>query len=111
MDVEKKAKKYAGFPLDREIGYEEEHYAPGKVDVYYAFIAGYEEATCWIPVEEKLPPCSNQDLLIKGIDTRGIEGIVDIGYMHDNYEMVPKVDGFISLGGVLVKVTHWRYID
>jgi len=58
----------------------------------------------WISVEEALPPCVDKDLFLLGIDTRGVENIPDVGYLHPS----PKGDLFIS--GELVKVTHWMYI-
>ncbi len=75
------------------------------------FEAGIEFAQRWIPVEKELPPCSDTDILLKGTDDRGIEGIVDIGYMHDSPDNKPKLENFLSLGGVLIKVTHWRPIE
>ena len=75
------------------------------------FKAGVNFAQTWIPVEEELPPCSDTDILLKGIDDRGIEGIVDVGYMHDSHDNTPYVENLIGLGGVLIKVTHWRPIE
>lgn len=69
------------------------------------------ECQRWIPVDDELPACSDEDILLKGIDDRGVEGIVDIGYMHDTPNGKPHINGFVSLGGVLVKVTHWRLIE
>jgi hypothetical protein len=77
-------------------------------DTEAAFIAGVEFAQRWISVDKELPPCSDEDILIKGIDLEGREGIVDVGYMH---EKTPRVENFVSLGGQLVNVTHWRQID
>jgi hypothetical protein len=79
-----------------------------RIMIHRAFCAGAEFAQRWTPVEKELPPCSDIDILIKGIDDEGREGIVDIGYMH---ESVPRVENFVSLGGVLREVTHWRYIE
>ena len=67
-----------------------------------------ERKTKWISVDDELPKVSDIDLLIKGIDLRGKEGICDIGYMHGNN---PSKENFISLSGEIVKVTNWRYID
>jgi hypothetical protein len=75
---------------------------------HVAFVAGVEFAQRWISVEDELPPCSDVDILIKGIDYRGKSGIVDIGYMH---ESTPRVENFISLSGEILTVTHWRHID
>jgi hypothetical protein len=75
---------------------------------YGAFIAGVEFAQRWISVKDELPPCSDEDILIKGIDYRGHEGVVDIGYMH---EKTPRVENFISLSGEVLEVTHWRKIE
>lgn len=76
-----------------------------------AFKDGVEFAQRWIPVEEELPPCSDEDLLLKGIDDRGIHGIVDIGYMHDSHDGKSCLSNFMSLGGVLITITHWRPIE
>lgn len=76
-----------------------------------SFKKGAEFAQRWIPVEEELPPCSYVDILIKGIDDRGIDGIVDIGYMHGSIDGKPSANNFISMAGVLIKVTHWRPIE
>jgi len=76
-----------------------------------SFKSGAEFAQRWISIEEELPPCSDEDLLLKGIDDRNIEGIVDIGYMHDSTDGKPKISNFLSLGGVLIKITHWRPIE
>jgi hypothetical protein len=75
---------------------------------YVAFVAGVEFAQQWIPVKEELPPYPYDDILIKGIDYRGKEGIVDLGYMHGS---VPRIENFISLSGEIYKVTHWRPIE
>jgi hypothetical protein len=72
------------------------------------FIAGVEFAQRWISVEEELPPCSGEDILIKGIDRRGYEGIIDTGYMRGK---TPEVENFVSNACVLIKVTHWRKIE
>lgn len=72
-----------------------------------SFMAGVSWAERFISVEESLPPASDEDLILRGIDDRGCKGIVDIGYMH---EPGNSPNNFISLGGVLVKVTHWRPI-
>jgi hypothetical protein len=76
--------------------------------IHQAFCSGAVFAQRWISVDEELPPCSDIDILIKGIDYRGLEGIVDIGYMH---ESVPRIENFISLSGEIYKVTHWRQIE
>ncbi|MDR0754153.1 MAG: DUF551 domain-containing protein [Prevotellaceae bacterium] len=73
-----------------------------------AFIAGVKFAQRWISVKEELPPCSDEDILIKGIDYRGHKGVVDIGYMH---EKTQRVENFISLSGEVLEVTHWRPIE
>ena len=76
-----------------------------------AFKRGLEFAQKWTSVDDELPPCSDEDILIKGIDHRGIEGICDIGYMHSNPKNIPKKENFISLSGEIIKVTHWRYLE
>ena len=76
-----------------------------------AFKSGVEFAQRWISVDDELPPCSDKDILIKGIDHRGIEGMCDIGYMHSNPNNIPNKGNFISLSGEIIKVTHWRYIE
>jgi hypothetical protein len=75
---------------------------------YLAVKEAIRLAQRWISVDEELPPCSDEDILIKGVDDRGIEGIVDIGYMH---KTTPRVENFISLSGEIIKVTHWRPIE
>ena len=75
-----------------------------------SFQCGFKEGAkwlsenMWISVEEALPPCVDKDLFLLGIDTRGVENIPDVGYLHPS----PKGDLFIS--GELVKVTHWMPI-
>lgn len=76
-----------------------------------AFKAGAEFAQRWISVDDELPPCSDEDILIKGIDYRGIEGMCDIGYMHSSPNNIPKKENFIPLSGEIIKVTHWRYLE
>jgi len=76
-----------------------------------AFINGAEFAQRWIPIEEELPPCSDDDLLLKGVGHGGIVGIVDIGYMHDSNDGKPHQSNFMSHSGVLIAITHWRPID
>jgi hypothetical protein len=89
--------------------YANEHCINGEwLGTRNTFIDGVQFAQRWISVEDELPPCSDRDILIKGIDDRGHDGIVDIGYMH---ESIPRVENFVSLGGILTKVTHWRQIE
>ena len=73
-----------------------------------AFIAGAKASQEWISVEDELPPVSDNDILIKGIDDRGVSGIADIGYMHSPGTSAEHI---ISLAGVLITVTHWRLIE
>ena len=98
------------------VNYEENNYDAGYNDSLInnteeAFKAGVEFAQRWISVDDELPPCSDKDILIKGIDHRGIEGMCDIGYMHSNPNNIPNKGNFISLSGEIIKVTHWRYIE
>jgi hypothetical protein len=87
----------------------EDDYSKGYISgLDTGFRDGVKFAQQWISVEDELPPCSDEDILIKGIDYRGHEGIVDIGYMHGK---TPRVENFISLSGEVVKVTHWRQIE
>jgi hypothetical protein len=98
--VKEAARERANNPITVAQGY--------KLSNYESFIEGVEFAQRWISVEDELPPCSDRDILIKGIDDSGNDGIVDIGYMH---ESIPRVENFVSLGGALTKVTHWRQIE
>jgi hypothetical protein len=98
--IKEAAKEQANNPIIVAQGY--------KLTAYNSFIAGVEFAQRWISVEDELPPCSDEDILIKGTDYRGHEGVVDIGYMH---EKTPRVENFISLSGEVLKVTHWRKIE
>lgn len=110
--IEEAAKEYAllaGMAIETDIDDNGEFDHESFIDD--SFKAGIEFAERWIPVGEELPPCSDEDLLIKGLDLEGNDGIVDIGYMHDSPDGIPSVDNFISLGGVLIKITHWRPIN
>lgn len=72
-----------------------------------AFKAGaeWQKNNQWISVEDELPSCSDKDLLLLGIDSRGIANIPDIGYMHYSKDNKPSKDGFVC--GELIEVTHW----
>ena len=76
-----------------------------------AFKSGVEFAQRWISVDDELPPCSDEDILIKGIDFEGREDIPDIGYMHSSSNNIPNKENFISLSGEIMEVTHWRPIE
>ena len=78
---------------------------------HYSFIEGAKFAQQWISVEDELPPCSDEDILIKGIDSDGRENMPDIGYMHSGNENKPSKENFISLSGEITEVTHWRPIE
>ena len=78
---------------------------------YQGFIAGAEwkaEQSPFISVDEQLPPCSDEDLLLLGIDFRGVKNIPDVGYMHSSKDGKPRKDLFVC--GELVEVTHWMPI-
>ena len=75
------------------------------------FKAGVEFAQRWISVDDELPPCSDEDILIKGIDSDGRENMPDIGYMYSSNENKPSKENFISLSGEITEVTHWRYLE
>jgi hypothetical protein len=102
--IKKAAEEYVG----KDIGTILLGYTPVERAKYDAFKSGVEFAQRWISVDEELPPCSDIDILIKGINYEGQEGIVDIGYMH---ESVPCIENFISLSGEIYEVTHWRPIE
>ena len=96
--------------------YEEDNYNAGYIaaideNTSEIFKEGVEFAQRWISVDDELPPCSDEDILIKGIDYRGIEGMCDIGYMHSSPNNIPKKENFIPLSGEIIKVTHWRPIE
>ena len=76
-----------------------------------AFKSGVEFAQRWISVDDELPPCSDEDILIKGIDFEGRKDIPDIGYMHSSSNNIPNKENFISLSGEIMEVTHWRPIE
>lgn len=76
-----------------------------------AFKKGVEFAQRWISVDDELPPCSGEDILIKGIDFEGRKDIPDIGYMHTSSNNIPYKENFISLSGEIMEVTHWRPIE
>lgn len=76
-----------------------------------AFKAGVEFAQQWISCEDELPPCSDEDILIKGIDSDGRENMPDIGYMHSSNDNKPSKENFISLSGEITEITHWRPIN
>lgn len=78
---------------------------------YQGFIAGVKwksEQSPWISVEEQLPPCSDEDLFLLGIDSRGVKNIPDVGYMHSSKDGKPRKDLFVC--GELVEVTHWMKV-
>ena len=79
-------------------------------DLEEAFKKGVEFAQRWISVDDELPPCSDEDILIKGIDIEGRKDIPDIGYMHSSSNNIPYKENFISLSVEIIKVTHWRPI-
>ena len=75
------------------------------------FVQGAEwqkEQSPWISVEEQLPPCSDEDLFLLGIDSRGVKNIPDVGYMHSSKDGKPRKDLFVC--GELVEVTHWMKV-
>ncbi len=75
------------------------------------FKAGAEwqkEQFPWISVEEQLPPCSDEDLFLLGIDSRGVKNIPDVGYMHSSKDGKPRKDLFVC--GELIEVTHWMKV-
>ena len=76
-----------------------------------AFKKGVEFAQRWISVDDELPPCSDEDILIKGIDFEGRKDMPDIGYMHSSANNIPYKENFISLSGEIMEVTHWRPIE
>lgn len=61
-------------------------------------------SSLWTSVDVQLPPCSYEDLFLKGIDFSGQAGIIDVGYMHDSIKG-PSLEGFITTE--LRTVTHW----
>lgn len=76
-----------------------------------SFKKGVEFAQRWISVDDELPPCSDEDILIKGIDFEGRKDMPDIGYMHSSANNIPYKENFISLSGEIMEVTHWRPIE
>lgn len=75
------------------------------------FVQGAEwqkEQSPWISVEEQLPPCSDEDLFLLGIDSRGVKNIPDVGYMHSSKDGKPRKDLFVC--GELIEVTHWMKV-
>lgn len=78
---------------------------------YQGFIAGAEwkaEQSPFISVDEELPPCSDEDLFLLGIDSRGVKNIPDVGYMHSSKDGKSRKDLFVC--GELVEVTHWMKV-
>ena len=75
-----------------------------------AFELGAEWAkkSLFTSVDEELPPCSDEDLLLLGIDFRGVKNIPDVGYMHSSKDGKPRKDLFVC--GELVEVTHWMKV-
>ena len=86
---------------------------PHVIEVYlrqiYAkgFVEGTKQSP-WISVEEQLPPCSDEDLFLLGIDSRGVKNIPDVGYMHSSKDGKPRKDLFVC--GELVEVTYWMKV-
>jgi len=96
--------------------YEEDNYAAGYIAAIdektsEIFKAGVEFAERWISVDDELPSCSYEDILIKGIDLEGRNDIPDIGYTHSSSNNIPNKENFISLSGEIMEVTHWRLIN
>lgn len=112
--IEEKAREYADLFCEGCLSRDSSNCSPTKEKcctrkrIINNFLAGAKDVTQWISVEDELPSPSDKDLLLRGIDDRGIKGIVDIGYMH---EPGTSADNFISLGGVLLKITHWWPIE
>ena len=88
-------------------------YSDGEINSSHseAFKAGVEFTQRWISVDDELPPCSDEDILIKGIDSDGRENMPDIGYMYSSSNNIPNKENFISQSGEITKVTHWRYLE
>jgi hypothetical protein len=89
--------------------YEEDDFNAGnQYGFEQGFLAGVEFSQRWISVDEELPPVSNTDILIKGINLEGHEGVCDIGYMHAPGK---SAENIISLSSEIMEVTHWRPIE
>jgi hypothetical protein len=71
------------------------------------FYRGIELANRWISVDEELPPVSNDDILIRGIDCNEYY-CVDAGYMQTPGG---SVDYIVSQSGELQEITHWRPVE
>ena len=102
--IEEAAREYAVHMVGSDSSYEQN-------DLEEGFKAGVEFAQQWISVDDELPPCSDEDILIKGIDSDGRENMPDIGYMHSSNDNKPSKENFISLSGEITEVTHWRPIE
>lgn len=103
--VEEKAKDYA-HKLRREIGD-----IGGSIATiaYKTYVDATNEANKWISVEEELPPCSYEDILVKGYDIDG-NVIYGIAYMHDTSTGIPDKNNFI-VSEYINKITHWKPIN
>ena len=99
------------FPNHEEDNYNAGYIAAIDENTSEIFKAGVEFAQRWISVDDELPPCSDEDILIKGIDIEGRKDIPDIGYMHSSSNNIPYKENFISLSGEIMEVTHWRPIE
>lgn len=106
--VEEAAREYRDFMV-KDNGGSQYDFVSG--DIKDAFKDGAEwqaKQSPWISVEERLPPCSDEDLFLLGIDSRGVENIPDVGYMHYSKDNNPRKDLFVC--GELIEVTHWMPI-
>lgn len=83
-------------------------FRPRIIDIFKAGAEWQAKQSPWISVEDELPPCSDEDLFLLGIDSRGVANIPDVGYMHYAQDNKPRKDLFVC--GELVEVTHWMPI-
>ena len=112
--IEEAAREYVddiGFGMSTQSEYYEGYKTCLETEGEEAFKAGVEFAQRWISVDDELPPCSDEYILIKGIDSDGRENMPDIGYMYSSNENKPSKENFISLSGEITEVTHWRYLE
>lgn len=87
----------------------------GRIHEMYILREAFEAGAEWqkkqipfISVDKELPPCSDEDLFLLGIDSRGVKNIPDVGYMHSSKDGKPRKDLFVC--GELVEVTHWMKV-
>ena len=88
-----------------QMPYDENYINMKLIKDFFEKGAEWAKKSLFISVDEELPSCSDEDLFLLGIDSRGVKNIPDVGYMHSSKDGKPRKDLFVC--GELVEVTHW----